>query len=102
MVLAELPGCITKCLQHSGQRDGLVRDAYIGARLAHRRETGANRQLTSDEVGPTSRAACLSIIVGKQDALRGELVEVRRLAGHDATVVGTNVEPANVITHDDE
>ena len=32
----------------------------------------------------------------------GQLVEVRRLAGHDAPVIGADVEPADVVAHDDD
>ena len=102
MVLAELRGFIAERLQHGGQRHGLIRDAHVGSGLTHRRETRADRQLASDEVGATRRAACLGVVVGKQHTLRGELVEVRRLAGHHAAVVGADVEPADVIAHDDD
>src|SRR5262249_46468428 len=65
MVLAKLAGCITKLLQHCGQRRGLIRDAHVSTGLAYCRKTGAEWYLACDEVGPTRCAACLGIIVGK-------------------------------------
>ena len=83
-------------------RDGLVGHADVGAGLADRRQAGAQRNFAGDEVGAARRAACLGVVVGEQHAFGGELVEVRRLAGHDAPVIGADVEPADIVTHDDE
>ena len=102
MVLAELAGLVAQRLQHGGERHGLVRHADIGAGLADRRQAGAQRQLAGDEVGAAGGAARLGIVVGEAHALGGELVEVRRLAGHDALVIGADVEPADIVAHDDE
>ena len=102
VVLAELPGGVALRLQRGGQRAGLVRQADIGARLAHGGQPGAKGNLAGDEVRPARRAACLGVVVGEHHALCGQLVEVRRLAGHDAAVVGADVEPADVVAHDDE
>ena len=77
-------------------------NADVGAGLAHGRQARAQRDLAGDEVGPARRAARLGVVVGEQHALLGQLVEVRRLAGHDAAVVGADVEPADVVAHDDE
>ena len=63
---------------------------------------GADRQLAGDEVGATRRAARLGVIVGEPHALGGKLVEVRRPARHDALVIGADVEPADVVAHDDD
>src|SRR5215469_7829554 len=84
MVLAELPGCIAKLFQHGGQRHGLIRNAHVGSGLTHRRETGAERYLASDEISPTRGADRLGVIISKQHSLGSELVEVRRFAGHNA------------------
>ena len=77
-------------------------DADVGAGLAHGGQAGAHRQLAGDEVGAARGAACLGVVVGEAHALGGELVEVRRLAGHDALVIGADVEPADIVAHDDE
>jgi hypothetical protein len=80
----------------------LVRHAHVGSGLTHGREASAERYFASDEIGATRRAAGLGVIVGKQQALRGELVEVWSFTGHHTAVVGPDVEPADVIAHDDE
>ena len=49
--------------------------------------------------GSTRRATCLGVIVREYHALLGELVEVWRLAGHQAAVVSADVPHANVIAH---
>jgi hypothetical protein len=36
------------------------------------------------------------------DAIGGKLIQVWRPAGHDATVIGADVEPADIIAHDDQ
>ena len=58
--------------------------------------------MPGDEVGAAGGAARFGVVVGESHALGGELVEVRRLAGHDALVIGADIEPADVVTHDDE
>src|SRR5262249_37925650 len=35
-------------------------------------------------------------------SFRRQLVEVRRLARHDSAMVGADVEPADIVAHDDE
>ena len=102
MVLAELAGLVALRLEHGRERHRLGRQADVRARLAHRREPGADRQLAGDEVRPPGGAARLGVVVREPHALGGELVEVRRLAGHDALMVGADVEPADVVAHDDE
>ena len=102
MVLAELAGGVALRLERRGEGAGLGRHAHVGAGLADGRQAGAQRDLAGDEVGAARRAARLGVVVGEHHALRGELVEVRRLAGHDAPVVGADVEPADVVAHDEE
>ena len=102
MVLAELAGRVALRLQHGREGHGLSRHAHVGARLADRGQAGADRQLAGDEVGAARRAARLGVVVGEQHALARQPVEVRRLAGHDAPVVGADVEPADVVAHDEQ
>ncbi len=47
--------------------------------------------------GAARGATRLGIVVGEAHALGGQPVEVRRLAGHHALVVGADVEPADVV-----
>ena len=78
------------------------RHADRGAGLADGGQAGADRQLAGDEVGAAGGAARLGVVVGEEHAFGGELVEVRRLARHHAAVVGADVEPADVVAHDEE
>ena len=70
--------------------------------LADRREAGAQRDLTGDEIGAAGGAARFRVVVGEPHALGGKLVEIRRLAGHDALMIGADIEPADIVAHDDE
>jgi hypothetical protein len=78
----------------------LIRDADIGAGLTDRGQAGAQGQLTGDKIGAARGAAGHGIIVGKPHPLGRELVEVRRFAGHDALVIGSDIKPADVVAHD--
>ena len=68
--------------------------------LSHGRQAGTDGQLPGYEVRPASGTACLRVIVGESHAFGCKLVKMRRPARHDALVVGTDVEPADVVTHD--
>src|SRR4029077_957053 len=74
----------------------------ISTRLADGRETCADRQLTGDKVRATRGATRFSVVVCEQHALAGETIEVRRLPRHDAAIVGADVKPANVVSHDED
>ena len=102
MVLAELPGGVAHGLQHGGDGRRLRRHADRGAGLADGGQAGADRQLAGDEIGAAGGAARLGVVGVEQHALGGELVEVRRLAGHHAAVIGADVEPADIVAHDEE
>ena len=102
VVLAELAGGIALRFEGRRQRAGLSWQSDVGTRLADGRQARAQGDLAGNEVGPTRRATGLSIVIGEQHALRGELVEVWRLAGHNTAVVGADIEPPDVIAHDDD
>ena len=74
----------------------------LRAGLADRGQAGADRQLAGDEVRAARGAARFGVVVGEAHALGGQPVEVRRSAGHDALVVGADVEPADVVAHDED
>ena len=69
------------------------------AGLPDRRQTDADRQFAGDEVGATRGATRLGVVVGEDRPLGGELVDVRRLPGHHAAVVGADVPDADVVAH---
>ena len=102
MVLAELAGGVAHPLQRSGNRHRLRGYPDGCAGLAHRGHACADRQFTGDEVGAACRAARLGVVVGEQHAFGGELVEIRRPAGHQTTVIGAEIPHADVVTHDDD
>ena len=102
MVLAELAGGVAHRFEQKRRRHRLLRHADVGAGLADRGEPGAQRNLPGDEVGAAGGAARFGVVVGEAHAVGGELVEVRRLAGHDALVIGADIEPADIVAHDDE
>ena len=91
MVLAELAGGVAHRLERRGDGRRLRGHADWRAGLADRGQSGADRQFAGDEVGAARRAARLGVVVGEPHALGGELVEVRRPAGHHALVVGADV-----------
>ena len=102
MVLAELPGGIAHGFEHRGDGRRGRRHADLGTRLADCRHAGADRQLAGDEVRATRRATRLGIVVGEKHAVLGELIEVRRPAGHHASVVSADVPNADIIAHDED
>src|SRR4029079_16460895 len=102
VILAKLTGGVTHSFQRGGDRHRLRGYAYGSAGLADRGHAGAYWQLTGDEVRPACRAARLGVVVGKQHAFCGELVEVRRPPRHQAAVVGADIPHADVVTHDDD
>src|SRR5271165_5242857 len=102
VVLAELPRLVALLLEGGGYGRGLRGKAYVGTGLPDGRHTRADRQLAGDEVRPPRRATRLGVIVSEPHALRGQLIEIRRLARHYALVIRTDVEPADVIAHNDD
>jgi len=102
MVLAKLSGRVAHRLECGGDGRRLRRQADIGARLTNRGHSGADRQFASDEIGATGGAARFGIIVGEAHAFRREPIEVRRLSGHDALMVGADIEPPHIVAHDEK
>jgi hypothetical protein len=76
VVLAELPGGVAVIFERGGNGRGCRRHADIRAGLSDCGQAGTLRQLTGDEVGPPCGTACLGIIIGKNGALGGQLVDI--------------------------
>src|SRR5262249_16166066 len=55
-----------------------------------------------NEVRAARRATCFGVIVRKRHAFSRQPVEVWRLPRHDSAMVGADVEPSHIVTHDDE
>src|SRR5438094_6814348 len=66
MVLAELAGGVALRFERGSDSASLSWYAHLGSRLADRGHARANRKLAHDEVRPTRRATCLSVIVSEQ------------------------------------
>src|SRR5438552_14424949 len=102
VILAELPGGVALRFERGGNRAGFRRDTDLGTGLADRGHARADGQFAHDEVRATRRATRLGVIVGEEHAFLGELIEVRRLAGPHAPMVGADVPHPNVIAHDED
>ena len=102
MVLAELTGGVAHRLERGGDGRRLCRQADIGACLTHGGQSGADRQFACDEIRATGGAARFSIVVGEAHSFRREPVEIRRLSRHDALMIGANIEPTNIVAHNEE
>jgi hypothetical protein len=58
--------------------------------------------LSGDEGGAACGATLLAVEVGEHRAFSGDAVDVRRPVAHDAVVVATDVEPSDVVGHDEQ
>src|SRR6202011_1278497 len=102
VVFAELTGGVTHSFKR-GSNGNCLRGYPCGRTgLADRGHAGADRKLTGDEVGAARRTTRLRVVIGEQHAFGGDLVEVRRPAGHQAAVVRADIPHANIVTHDDD
>ena len=102
MILAELSCGIALGLERSCNRRSLGWHSDVGAGLAHGCQARAQGNFPGDEGSSARRATGFGIIVGEQHALRGQLVEIGCLAGHHAPVIGADVEPADIVAHDED
>src|SRR5262245_23841672 len=102
VVLAELPAGVAERLQDVGNRWVFGSKSEIGTRKPDFREAGADRRLTCDERRATGRTALLAVPIGEVRTLLGDAVDVRGAIPHHAVVVHADVEPADVVAHDDQ
>ena len=102
MVLAELAGRITEVLQKLRNRWVLSAETLHRAGEADLSQAGADRLLAGDEGGAASGATLLAVEVGEHRALSGDPIDVRGAIPHDAVVVAADVEPADVVAHDEQ
>ena len=72
------------------------------ARQADLGQAGADRRLAGDEGRAAGRAALLAVPVGEDRAFLADAVDVGRAVAHDAHVVGADIEPADVVAHDEQ
>ena len=102
MVLAELAGGVAERLHDVGDARIERPEAELGAGQADLGQAGADRRLAGDEGGAAGGAALLAIPVGEDRAFLADAVDVGRAVAHDAHVVGADVEPADVVAHDEQ
>ena len=84
MVLAELPGGVTKWLQHARYRR--IGRVEPDRRAGHPdlRKSRAKHALPRDEGRSASRAALFAIVIGEQHALASDAINVWRAIAHHA------------------
>ena len=73
-----------------------------GARHADLGQARTDRLLAREERRTASGAALLAVKVREHRALAGDAIHVRRAIAHDAVVVAAQIEPPNVVGHDEE
>jgi hypothetical protein len=102
MAFAKLPGGVAHALERYRNGRGFRRKSNVRPSLPYGRQACSYWQFAGDEVRAASGAARLRVVVGGNHALRGETVEVRCLARHHATMVRADVEPAYIVSHDED
>src|SRR5208282_195782 len=102
VILAELAGHVALVLEQPGDGRVFLLHAFGRARQPHLGEAGANWRLPGDERSTARGAALLTVPVGEHRSFFRDAIDVRRLVAHDAMVVGADVEPADVISPEDE
>src|SRR5262249_33022356 len=102
MVLAKLPGSITKRLEQFGDGRILRLDSQRRPWQTDLSHAGPDRRLTGNERRAPGGAALLPVPVSESRAFLRDAVDVRCLVTHDAAVVATRVKPAYVIAPDNE
>src|SRR6516225_5340476 len=102
MILAELTSRVTQGLQKICDSGVFRLKAEFRARQAYLGQPGTDRGLSRDEGGPTGCTALLAVPVGEHRAFFDDAIDVRRAVAQDSVVVGTDIEPADVISPDDQ
>src|SRR5262245_54716273 len=102
MVLAELAGGVSERLQQL--RDGRILGPHAerGPRQTDLGEARAKHALAHDEGRAARRAALLGVVVGEQQALCGDPIDVRRPVAHQALGKDAQVRLADVVAPDDQ
>ena len=101
MILAELAGGVPLRFERGGNRASLGRQSGFGACLADGGHAGADGELARDEVRAAGRATGFRVVIGEQHSLFGQLVEIRRPAGHQPAVISADIPHADIIAHDE-
>ena len=102
VVLAELPCRVALFLEKRSDGGVLFLHALRGPRHADLGKPRAEGRLPGDEGGSTGCAGLLGVVVGKDDALIGDPVDVGRLVAHQPHRVGRDVRLPDIVAPDDE
>lgn len=102
MVLAELTGGVAEALHKLSDRGVFCAQTKCGTGHANFRETGSDRRLSGDEGGAAGGAALLPVEVREHRAFLSKAIDVGRSITHDTVVVATDVEPPDVVGHDEK
>jgi hypothetical protein len=102
VILAELPRGIAQRLQNFRDARICCLQANVCPRQADFRQPGADGRLPGDERRTPRRAALLPIPVCEARTFLRNAVDIGRVLPHYTLMIGTRVEPADVVAHDDE
>jgi hypothetical protein len=102
VVLSELPGGISPCLEQGSDRGILFPHAELGTRQSHLTESGSKHALARNKRRSAGGTTLLTIVVGEHYALVGNTVDVGRLVSNQTPGVGANVALPNIVAPDDE
>src|SRR5262245_66168720 len=100
MVLSDLGSHVAQRPEQIGKSWVFEHEALRRTRQADSGQTRAHRDLPGDEGGAPGGATGLGVGVSEQYTLAGNAIDVGRAPPHHATVVRTNVEPADIVGED--
>ena len=102
VVLAELSGGVAEALHDGGHGDVGFLPAFRRTREADLGHASADGNGAVDEGGAAGGAALLAVVIGEENALLADAINVRRLVTHHAAVVVADVLGADVVAPDDQ
>ena len=102
VILAELAGGVAETLHDGGHRDVGLLPSFRSAGHADLCHAGADRNGTIDEGSAASGTTLLAVVIGEEDALVSDTVDVWRLEPHHAAVLVAAMLDADIITPDYE
>ncbi len=102
MVFAELAGGIAERLEELGDRRIFRLQTEFSSRQPYLGQAGADRRLAGDECGAARGATLLAVPIREQRAFLGHAVDVGRAVAHKAVIVSADVEPADVVSPDNQ
>ena len=102
MVFSKLSGRISQRFHDVGYRRIFRSETDVGSRQTNFGQAGSYWRLSGYKCGAAGGTALLTIPVGEECAFFGDAVDIRRAVSHHAQVIGADVEPANVVSHDEK